>query len=174
MTRIETLESDLNIADQDRTDLRTRLSNLNRDLQTARQSSSTNALSSKERQGLVELARKAKLEAEDLSARAGELEKERNEIDRNFQSQLRDLEDRLRKSRSRVAELETHPRLDNRVVELQDQILEKDKRHVKEIQGLAKQIQYLRARCVREEGFRDSLGYQKRFCLMMIEVYNQW
>ena len=62
----------------------------------------------------------------------------------------------------------------NEAVQLDTQTQALEKRHIKEINGLAKQIQYLRARCVRAEGFRESLGYQKRFFLMNIEVYNQW
>ena len=49
-----------------------------------------------------------------------------------------------------------------------------ESRHQKELKGLATQIGYLRARCVREEGFRADLAYAKRFFLMQIRLYNTW
>lgn len=47
----------------------------------------------------------------------------------------------------------------------------RDKTHEKEIRGLAKQIQYMRARCSREEGFRKDLVFTKRWFLMQVEMY---
>ena len=51
---------------------------------------------------------------------------------------------------------------------------EKEKLHQRELRGLAKQIQWTRARFVREEGFRKGLAYEKRFLLMQIEMFNAW
>ena len=51
---------------------------------------------------------------------------------------------------------------------------EKEKRHGAELKGLAKQIQWLRARCKREGGFRNSLAFEKRFLLMQIEMFQTW
>jgi len=48
------------------------------------------------------------------------------------------------------------------------------KRHAGELRGLAKQIQWLRAKCVREEGFRSGLVYEKKFLLMQIEMFEAW
>ena len=48
------------------------------------------------------------------------------------------------------------------------------KNHVGELKGLAKQIQWLRAKCVREEGFRSGLVYEKKFLLMQIEMFEAW
>lgn len=48
------------------------------------------------------------------------------------------------------------------------------KRHVSELNGLAKQIQWLRAKCVREQGFRNGLAYEKKFLLMQIEMFEAW
>ncbi|QIX00600.1 hypothetical protein AMS68_006117 [Peltaster fructicola] len=47
------------------------------------------------------------------------------------------------------------------------------RRHLREVKGLAKQIQLLRARCAREEGFRQDLVYTKRWFLMQVEMYNE-
>ena len=51
---------------------------------------------------------------------------------------------------------------------------EKEKRHGAELKGLAKQIQWLRARCKREEGFRVGLAFEKRFLMMQIEMFRSW
>jgi len=48
------------------------------------------------------------------------------------------------------------------------------KRHTGELKGLAKQIQWLRAKCEREEGFRSGLVYEKKFLLMQIEMFETW
>ena len=56
--------------------------------------------------------------------------------------------------------------------ELQEK--EKEKRHAAELRGLAKQIQWMRARCVREERFRSGLVYEKKFLLLQIEMFNAW
>ena len=53
-------------------------------------------------------------------------------------------------------------------------VQEKEKLHQRELRGLAKQIQWTRARFVREEGFRKGLAYEKRFLLMQIEMFNAW
>lgn len=53
-------------------------------------------------------------------------------------------------------------------------VQEKEKRHQGELKGLAKQIQWIRARFMREEGFRKGLAYEKRFLLMQIEMFNAW
>ncbi|CAD6577295.1 MAG: hypothetical protein ASARMPREDX12_008297 [Alectoria sarmentosa] len=45
------------------------------------------------------------------------------------------------------------------------------RKHVGELKGLAKQIQWLRAKCTREEGFRSGLAYEKKFLLMQIEMF---
>ncbi|KAF6235547.1 hypothetical protein HO173_006230 [Letharia columbiana] len=45
------------------------------------------------------------------------------------------------------------------------------KKHMGELKGLAKQIQWLRAKCTREEGFRSGLVYEKKFLLMQIEMF---
>ncbi|KAI9738177.1 MAG: hypothetical protein M1834_008675 [Cirrosporium novae-zelandiae] len=56
--------------------------------------------------------------------------------------------------------------------QLQQEIEAKEKKHLGEIKGLAKQIQYLRAKCNREENFRADLAFSKKFFLMQIEMFN--
>lgn len=48
------------------------------------------------------------------------------------------------------------------------------KKHSGELKGLVKQIQWLRAKCAREEGFRSGLVYEKKFLLMQIEMFEAW
>ena len=58
----------------------------------------------------------------------------------------------------------------------QDPMENKDlmKKHAGELKGLAKQIQWLRAKCTREQGFRSGLVYEKKFLLMQIEMFEAW
>ncbi|MCJ1390835.1 hypothetical protein MMC18_003696 [Xylographa bjoerkii] len=56
-------------------------------------------------------------------------------------------------------------------MEAEIQKKEKEKRHQGELKGLAKQIQWLRAKCKREEGFRSGLAYEKKFLLLQIEMF---
>ena len=51
---------------------------------------------------------------------------------------------------------------------------EADERHAAEIRGLAKQIQWMRARCSREESFRAGLIFEKRFLLLQVDMFNAW
>lgn len=50
----------------------------------------------------------------------------------------------------------------------------RDKKHAAEIRCLAKQIEYLRARLKREQGFRDALTYGKTFLLMQMNMFQAW
>lgn len=51
---------------------------------------------------------------------------------------------------------------------------EREKRHTKELRGLAMQIEWLRARCRREEGLRADAAYAKRFMLLQVELFGAW
>jgi chromosome segregation ATPase len=51
---------------------------------------------------------------------------------------------------------------------------EREKRHTKELRGLAMQIEWLRARCRREESLRADAAYAKRFMLLQVELFNAW
>ncbi|KFY73851.1 hypothetical protein V499_06082 [Pseudogymnoascus sp. VKM F-103] len=48
---------------------------------------------------------------------------------------------------------------------------EAEVRHAKELRGLAMQIEWLRARCRREEGLRADAAYAKRFMLLQVELF---
>ena len=51
---------------------------------------------------------------------------------------------------------------------------EAEVRHGKELRGLAMQIEWLRARCRREEGLRADAAYAKRFMLLQVELFGAW
>jgi chromosome segregation ATPase len=51
---------------------------------------------------------------------------------------------------------------------------EREKRHVKELRGLMMQIEWLRARCRREEGLRADAAYAKRFMMLQVELFGAW
>ena len=51
---------------------------------------------------------------------------------------------------------------------------EKERRHVKELRGLSMQVEWLRARCKREEGLRASAAYVKRYMGLQIDLYQAW
>ncbi|CZT42456.1 related to myosin heavy chain [Rhynchosporium secalis] len=48
---------------------------------------------------------------------------------------------------------------------------EREKMHVKEMRGRAMQLEWLRAKCQREENFRDDAAYAKRYMGMQIDMY---
>ncbi|TKA73586.1 hypothetical protein B0A49_04943, partial [Cryomyces minteri] len=94
-----------------------------------------------------------------------------------LQRQMAERDARLAKTLARESELRA--RLKTARLEAADettmrgQALEgREKTHAAELRGLVKQIQYLRARCGREEGFRADLAYAKRWFLMQVEMYN--
>jgi hypothetical protein len=112
-----------------------------------------------------------KLQAETKSAQRDQHSALEKQL-RDFQSLLREKESQLRllQASSKAIQHKSH----QDAIDLDEQAEALTKRHIKEINGLAKQIQYLRARCSRAESFREALGYQKKFFLMQIQVYSEW
>jgi hypothetical protein len=51
---------------------------------------------------------------------------------------------------------------------------ERERRHVKELRGLSMQVEWLRARCKREEGLRAAAAYVKRYMGLQIDLYQAW
>jgi hypothetical protein len=110
----------------------------------------------------LELAQKQKIAAADIATLRKELTaKER---------QVTDLETTSRRHVSAQAKMQ-----DTRVEvgRLQTLLAETEKRHAKEIRGLAKTLTFLRAKSDREEKFREGLGWQKRWFLLMVEMYGR-
>lgn len=48
---------------------------------------------------------------------------------------------------------------------------EREKRHMKELRGLSMQVEWLHARCKREEGLRAAAAYVKRYMGLQIDLY---
>ncbi|MCJ1249520.1 hypothetical protein MMC30_006746 [Trapelia coarctata] len=55
--------------------------------------------------------------------------------------------------------------------ELEERMEKKEKRHQGELRGMAKQIQWLRAKCTRADGFRAALIHEKQYLSLQIEMY---
>ncbi|RFU32522.1 hypothetical protein B7463_g3805, partial [Scytalidium lignicola] len=60
---------------------------------------------------------------------------------------------------------------ESQIQSLKKESEEQERRHAKELRGLAMQIEWLRARCRREEGLRADAAYAKRFMLLQIDLF---
>ena len=54
------------------------------------------------------------------------------------------------------------------------QALDENERHVAETRELMKQIEFMKARFIREQNFRSALAYEKSFLLMQIDMFQAW
>ncbi|KAF4556296.1 putative spindle pole body protein pcp1 [Elsinoe fawcettii] len=94
-----------------------------------------------------------------------------------LQTQLCDRERKLQASVKRESELKVKMKsmrseLRSHVENASPEELElMEKTHEKELRGLTKQIQYLRAKCTREESFRRDLVFVKKWFLLQVEMY---
>lgn len=83
----------------------------------------------------------------------------------NWDEERKAMASRVRFANTSMSSLHAN---DNQNLDLMQQ------KHTGELKGLAKQIQWLRAKCTREEGFRSGLAYEKKFLLMQIEMFEAW
>ncbi|KAG0647301.1 Spindle pole body pcp1 [Hyphodiscus hymeniophilus] len=60
---------------------------------------------------------------------------------------------------------------EDEIIALRAEFEEKEKIHVKEMRGMNMQMDYLRAKCRREETFRAMAGFAKRYMGMQIELF---
>ena len=58
--------------------------------------------------------------------------------------------------------------------DLKEELEAKERKHAKELRGLAMQVEWLRARCKREEGLRSDAAWAKRFMLLQVELFGAW
>ena len=146
--QITSRESQLATASNREKDLRTQLKRVReeRTLQTER----SNALSNE----LENLQSRYERAVDNLSRQQREWEEERKAM-----------ASRVRFANTSVSSL--HANENSNLESMQ-------KKHMGELKGLAKQIQWLRAKCTREEGFRSGLVYEKKFLLMQIEMFEAW
>jgi len=176
-TEIASLQDNLKLKTDALTDAETKLAmtdnddciNLDRPTPKTKHSEELGALNDMLKQSALEceslrleLAQKQKIAAADIAVLGKELGvKER---------QVTDLEETSRRHVSAQAKMQ-----DTRVEvgRLQTLLAETEKRHAKEIRGLAKTLTFLRAKSDREEKFREGLGWQKRWFLLMVDMYGR-
>jgi chromosome segregation ATPase len=122
-----------------------------------------------------------RFEREDLLAQLDDADLELQAL----QAQLGEREARLSASLAREAELRgklktqrhsmnADAKSGEEVARQQQHISALEKRHEGELRGLVRQIQYLRARCTREEGFRADLSFVKNWFMLQVEMYSAW
>ena len=217
----ESRESANNAADKTISRLRTRIQNLEHDLQTARNAQSDELTIAEERKDLHEMLKDAKLEAEDLQVQISErdtLIQAASSREKELRAQIQRVRDERSLQRQKATALTTELdnlqlRYEQKVDEvarqqqvweeerraivsrvrfpnvsvsslhgeqaaelkaLETEVRESAKRHAGELKGLAKQIQWLRAKCKREQGFRAGLAFEKKFLLLKIEMFEAW
>ena len=59
-------------------------------------------------------------------------------------------------------------------LEIEQALKAKETRHQLELKGLMKQMQWLKARFMRESSFRENLQYEKRYLNLEIDMYKSW
>jgi chromosome segregation ATPase len=63
---------------------------------------------------------------------------------------------------------------DSEIATLRHNLEEREKIHVKELRGMSMQIEWLRARCHREENFRAAAAYAKKYMALQIALFEAW
>ncbi|PNS21382.1 Spindle pole body protein pcp1 [Sphaceloma murrayae] len=120
-----------------------------------------------------QVSEETELFGQDLNAQLNEAEM----AVQTLQTQLKDRERKLAASAKRESELKG--RMKGLRAELRglEEVGEakatnvSGKTHEKELRGLTKQIQYLRAKCGREESFRRDLVFVKRWFTLQVQMY---
>jgi chromosome segregation ATPase len=103
------------------------------------------------------------------------------------QEELEDLEHRFKKAQEswemerkaltrgvRFANMSLSMNDESEIQALKYEAEEREKRHVKELRGLTMQIEWFRARCKREEGFRAAAAYAKKYMELRIDLFEAW
>jgi chromosome segregation ATPase len=63
---------------------------------------------------------------------------------------------------------------ESEIIALRQEAEERNKIHVKELRGMSMQIEWLRARCRREENFRAAAAYAKKYMRLQIDMFEAW
>ncbi|KAK3079387.1 hypothetical protein LTS18_004985 [Coniosporium uncinatum] len=131
----------------------------------------------KELSELQSLLKSTTLEVEDLQLRLSSRDTQIAQLENlTLQSRQALSQDKERRLRQQQADEQTQQLLltkKQEASELKLQLEEREKRHTGEIKGLARQIQWLRAKLGREEGFRDNLAWGKRFMMLQVSMYGE-
>jgi len=195
-------------SEQQVTKLKTKVKNLEAQLESTRNKTLDHDTSADERRDLHEMLKDAKLEAEDLAlqirerdARISSVSSKESELrtqlkrvreERAVQASradaaakdlfaLQSVHDRITEQLTRLQALQKTVRFpkstnDSSIVGQQQvsaTLEAQTKRHAAELRGLVKQIEYLSARCRREEAFRRDLGYVKHYFTKQVEMYGK-
>ena len=115
------------------------------------------------------------LQTKKSAALTSELDNLQNRYEKavdNFSRRQREWQDERKAMNSRVR----FPNMSlSSLHDARDESVEKmERRHNLEMKGLGRQIQWLRARLAREQGFRSGLAYEKRYLSLQIEMYQAW
>lgn len=70
--------------------------------------------------------------------------------------------------------IETQKRKSNGSLDIEQFLKAKETQHQLELKGLMKQMQWLKARFMRESSFRENLQYEKRYLNLEIDMYKSW
>ena len=81
---------------------------------------------------------------------------------------------RVRFPNMSVSSIHAGSRESTELKQLELEIQGKERRHQSEVRLLSKQVQWISAKCTREEGFRSGLAYEKKFLLLQIEMFKAW
>ncbi|KAK9452616.1 hypothetical protein V1511DRAFT_536341 [Dipodascopsis uninucleata] len=110
-----------------------------------------------------------KREREELQQTALEAEKDRDEAKRLYDRKLRStITESVRRDRTNSSSLQYRER---EVIRLQSQLTELEGTHRLELNALAMQIRYLKAKSDREKNFRLDSAFLKRFFLLQINSF---
>jgi len=208
--RQENLTKASEYAEQTIARLKTKISNLEKELTTARATQIEKDTRVEERKDLHEMLKDAKLGAEDLalqlverdsrienlatkeaelrtqlkrvreeraaqSARADDIAKELEILQKSHDQhveELRALQALQRQVRFPKSSLTASTTNVSTVLPKPEDLEKAEKRHAGELRGLVKQIEYMGARCRREEAFRQDLGYVKAYFFKQVEMYS--
>ena len=184
--------------------LRARIHGLEKELRTLRLANIEDKAMAVERQDLHDMVKSAKLDAENLQHQLSNHQSRldaASDREKNLRDQLQRIRTDRIQEQDKVSALSREmeclqDRYDDKVEELRVQRLSllgdeqarlarktqqarndveaQDKRHCAEVKGLARQIEWLRAKCQRERGFRESLVYEKTFLSMQIDMFRAW
>ena len=109
----------------------------------------------------------------ELDALQGRYEEKLDEV--IAQQKCFEKERRAMSKRARVSDFEGFVGRDGARPEMSSHgAVDEEKRHATEIRELTKQIEFMRARFIREQNFRNALAYEKSFLLMQIDMFKAW
>ncbi|KAL9057860.1 MAG: hypothetical protein Q9162_002090 [Coniocarpon cinnabarinum] len=158
--------------------LRKRLEGAENDLATSRARERTSSESPeagrRERRELQDAIRRAERKVDDLQSQIADKDAEIESTrvrHSDLQSQLQNLQRDRRNAASRADNL-SNELAQLRASSIDDAQLQKLRsRHASELRGLAKQIQYLSAKCTRSERLRQDAAFAKSYVGKVVEVY---